>query len=154
MMNPIRMYQIDVDEEVYNFLKQHAEPFKDTPNSVLRQFLPLTSSEVGIKDNNGRKISPQFPEGVPNALAQILEMIILLKNPGLNRVEATHTVADLRGITYQSVIDKYCRQLGKKAYEVDELLITSNIDEFKTILIERFPHHSKVIERTFDEIKS
>ena len=58
MMNPIRMYQIDVDEEVYNFLKQHAEPFKDTPNSVLRQFLPLTSSEVGIKDNNGGKSPP------------------------------------------------------------------------------------------------
>lgn len=152
-MNPIRMYQIEVDEEVYNFLKQHAEPFKDTPNSVLRRFLPLTSGEVGIKDNNGRKISPQFPESVPNALAQILEMIIVMKNQGLNRVEATHTVADLRGITTQAVIDKYCRQLGKRAYEVDELLITSNIDEFKALLIERFPHHSKVIERTIDEIK-
>lgn len=153
MMNPIRMHQIDVDEEVYNFLKQHAEPFKDTPNSVLRQFLPLKSGTVEIKDNNGRKVFPQFPESVPNALAQILGMIILVKNQELSRVEATHKVADLRGITTQAVIDKYCRQLGKRAYEVDELLMTSNMDEFKTLLIERFPYHSKVIESTFDEIK-
>jgi len=152
-MSPIRMYQIEVDEEVYNFLKQHAEPFKDTPNSVLRRFLPLKSDKVEIKDNKGGKVLPQFPESVPNALAQILEMIILVKNQELSRVEATHTVADLREITTQAVIDKYCRQLGKKAYEVDELLMTSNMDEFRTLLIERFPYHSRVIESTFGEIK-
>jgi len=152
-MNPIKMYQIEVDEEVYNFLKQHAEPFKDTPNSVLRRFLPFKSDTIEIKDNDVRKVFPQFPESVPNALAQILEMIILVKNGGLSRVEATHTVADIRGITTQAVIDKYCRQLGKKAYEVDELLITSTMDEFKKLLIERFPYHSKVIESTFGEIK-
>lgn len=153
MMNPIKMYQIEVDEEVYNFLKQHAEPFKDTPNSVLRRFLPFKTDAIEIKDNDVRKVFPQFPESVPNALAQILEMIILVKNEGLSRVEATHTVADIRGITTQAVIDKYCRQLGKKAYEVDELLISSNMDEFKKLLIERFPYHSKVIESTFGETK-
>lgn len=153
MINLTRIHKIEVDEEVYNFLKQHAEPFKDTPNSVLRRFLPLRSGKVETKDNNGGKVFPQFPESVPNALAQILEMIILVKNQGLSRIEATHRVADLRGITTQAVIDKYDRQLGKKAYEVDELLMTSNIDEFKTLLIERFPYHSKVIESTFEEIK-
>lgn len=153
MMNPTRMYQIEVDEEVYNFLKQHAEPFKDTPNSVLQRFLPLKSDEVKIKDKDVRKVFPRFPESVPNALAQILEMIILVKKEGQSRVEATQTVADLRGITTQAVIDKYTRQLGKRAYEVDELLMTSNMNEFKTLLIERFPYHSKVVESTFDEIK-
>jgi len=153
MMNPTRMYQIEVDEEIYNFLKQHAEPFKDTPNSVLRRFLPLKSDEVEIKDKDVRKVFPRFPESIPNALAQILEMIILVKKEGQSRVEATQTVADLRGITTQAVIDKYTRQLGKRAYEVDELLMTSNMDEFKTLLIERFPYHSKVVESTFDEIK-
>jgi len=153
MMNPIRMYQIEVDGEVYNFLKQNAEPFQDTPNSVLRRYLPLKSNKVETKDNSGRQASPQFPESAPNALAQILEMIILVKNQGLSRVEATHTVADRRGFTYQTVIDKYCRQLGKRAYEVDALLMTSNVDEFRTLLIERFPYHSKVIESTFGKIK-
>lgn len=153
MMNPVRMHKIEVDEQVYNFLKEHAEPFKDTPNSVLRRFLPLISGKVETEDNNLRKGFPKFPESAPNALAQILQMIILVKNQGLSRVEATHRVADFRGITTQAVIDKYTRQLGKKAYEVDELLMTSNMDEFKTLLIERFPYHSKVIESAFDEIR-
>lgn len=152
-MDEKRMHQIDIDEEVYSFLKQHAEPFKDTPNSVLRRFLPLERSTVEIKENIGSKVLPQFPESVPNALAQILEMIVLVKNQKLSRVKATHIVADVRGITTQAVIDKYCRQLGKRAYEVDELLITSNMDEFRKLLIERFPYHSKVIESTFEKIK-
>lgn len=151
-MNPTRMYQIEVDEEVYNFLKQHAEPFEDTPNSVLRRFLPLKSDEVEIK-HDVREVFHRFPESVPSALAQILEMIILVKKEGQSRVEATHTVADLRGISTQAVIDKYTRQLGKRAYEVDELLMTSNMNELKTLLIERFPYHSKVVESTFNEIE-
>ena len=151
-MNSIRMYQIEVDEEVYNFLKQRAEPFKDTPNSVLRRLLPLNSNKVESKGGDVGKVFPEFPESVPNALAQILEMIILVKKEGLSRVEATRTVADLRDISTQAVIDKYTRQLDKRAYEVDELLMPSNMDRFKTILMERFPNHAKVVESTFEEI--
>ena len=32
---------VRVDEEVYEQLKAHAEPFVDTPNSVLRRLLGL-----------------------------------------------------------------------------------------------------------------
>ena len=153
MMKPIKMHQIEVDEEVYNFLKYHAEPFKDTPNSVLRRFLPLKSDKVEIKDSDIRKVFPQFPGSVPNALAQILEMIILVKKEGLSRVEATHTVADHRRITTQAVIDKYTRQLGKKAYQIDELLMSSNMNEFKSLLVNRFSYHGNVIESTFKDIE-
>ncbi len=153
MMNQAKMYKIEVDEEVYDFMKNHAEPFKDTPNSVLRGYLPLKNGKAKNQNDDAREIPPKFPDSVPNALAQILEMVILVKNEGLGRVEATHTVADLRGITYQAVIDKYCRQLDKRAFEVDELLMASNINEFKKLLINRFPYHSKVIESVFSEIK-
>ncbi len=152
-MNPIKMHQIEVDEEVYDFLKHYAEPFKDTPNSVLRRFLPLKGNKVEIKDSDVRKIFPQFPESVPNALAQILEMIILVKKEGLSRVEATRTVADRRGITTQAVIDKYTRQLSKKkAYQIDELLMSSNMNQFKTLLVNQFSYHSSLIEDIFKDI--
>jgi hypothetical protein len=36
---------VRVDEEVYEQLKTHAEPFVDTPNSVLRRLLGLTSTD-------------------------------------------------------------------------------------------------------------
>ena len=152
-MSPIAMYQIEVDQEVYNFLKNHAEPFKDTPNSVLRRLLLVKSDGAAIRNSDVREVIPKFPESVPSALAQILEMIILVKKEGLSRIEATHTVADLRGITTQAVIDKYTRQLGKKAREIDELLMNSNLKELKTLLIEQFPYHNRVIETIFEEIE-
>lgn len=39
-MNPT----IRIDDEVFEALKQHAEPFVDTPNSVLRRLLELPSN--------------------------------------------------------------------------------------------------------------
>lgn len=153
-MNPIKTYQIEVDEEVYEFLKQNAEPFKDTtPNSVLRRFLPLKRKQDQIRDSNARQVFPKYLDGTPKALEQILDVVILVKNEGLDRVEATKTVAGLIGISREAVTDKYCRQLGKKAYEIDELLMTPNIDKLKALLVEKFPYHSKVVESTFNEIK-
>lgn len=39
--------QIVVDSEVFELLKEHAEPFADTPNSVLRRLLGLKASPSG-----------------------------------------------------------------------------------------------------------
>jgi hypothetical protein len=41
------MIHIQVDEEVFQFLKTRAEPFVDTPNSVLRRELGLAEIERG-----------------------------------------------------------------------------------------------------------
>ena len=109
-------HQIEVDEEVYKFLKDHAEPFKDTPNRVLRRYLLQGSEKIVIQDEDVVKAMITFPDSVPYALAQILQMIILVKNEGFNRVQATHKVAEFRRITPQAVIDKCCRQLCKKSY--------------------------------------
>jgi len=151
-MNRIKMYQIEVDEEVYDFLKQNAEPFKDTPNTVLRRFLSIGMKQNRIQEDD-REVFPKYPDGTPRALEQILDMIVLVKNEGLGRVEATKTIADLVGIKRETVTDKYCRQLVKKAYEIDELLMTQNIDKFEALLVEKFPNHKNVVESTFSIIK-
>lgn len=152
-MNPVKMYKIEVDQEVYDFLKKNAEPFVDiNPNSVLRRFLPLETNTPMQGNDDVRRVLPEFPPSVPNALAETLEMIILVKNEGLNRVEATHTVADIRGISTQAVLDKYCRQLDKRACEVDELLTTQNLEKFEALLIEKYPYHKAIIENTFRDM--
>ncbi|MFC1873398.1 hypothetical protein ACFLW3_01115 [Chloroflexota bacterium] len=99
-------------------------------------------------------ILPEFPASVPHALAEILEMIILIRKGGLNRVEATHKVADIRRISTQAVLAKYCRQLGKKAYEVDELLMTPNLQKFELLLTERYPYHKMLIKNIFNDISN
>ena len=148
----VKMYKIEVDEEVYNFLKKKADPFVDiSPNSVLRRLL-LNSSKT---DKSGKpNLLPEFPASVPHALAETLEMIILVKKEGFNRVEATHKVANIRGISTQAVLDKYCRQLNKRAYEVDELLTTAKLEEFKALLIAKYPYHKAIIEGIFSDISA
>jgi negative regulator of replication initiation len=148
----VKMYKIEVDEEVYNFLKKKADPFVDiNPNSVLRRLL-LNNSKTNKSDKPN--VLPEFSASVPHALAETLEMIILVKKEGFNRIEATHKVADIRRISTQAVLDKYCRQLNKRAYEVDELLTTANLDKFKTLLIVKYPYHKATIERIFSDISA
>jgi hypothetical protein len=148
------MHQIEVDSEVYAFLKNNAEPFEDTPNSVLIRFLPLTKTVRLTPNDELRKVLPEFPASVPHALAETLEMIFLVTKEGFNRVEATHKVADIRGISTQAVLDKYCRQLNKRAYQVDELLTPAKLDKFKALLLGKYPHHKAIIEGIFSDISA
>ena len=45
------MKSISIDSEVYDFIKNNAEPFVDSPNSVLRRLL-LGEAEVGSEADN------------------------------------------------------------------------------------------------------
>ena len=144
--------KIEIDNEVWNFLKNHAEPFEDTPNTVLRRLLLNNNMKP-----NGSILStissieePKFPNDIPMALQQILEVAFLVICKDLTRSEATNKIAKKRGIAPQTVIDKYCRQLDKKAYEIDRLL-EHNIDEFKLILQNTFSIHKSFINNFFNE---
>ena len=144
--------KIEIDNEVWNFLKTHAEPFEDTPNTVLRRL--LLNNNMKANGSLSSTISsieePKFPSDIPMALQQILEVAFLVKCKDINRSEATNKVAKKRGIAPQTVIDKYCRQLDKKAYEIDRLL-EYNIDEFKLILQNRFSIHKIYINDFFNK---
>ena len=71
---------VRVDDEVYDQLKAHAEPFVDTPNSVLRRLLRLDTSSPGGSDpddgslDNGPGVGADpnvdAPAQVPVALHQ------------------------------------------------------------------------------------
>ena len=147
------MHKIEVDEDIWGLLKRIAEPFEDTPNSVLKRLL---FSNNAVKQNfqpkssgNGEVLS--FPGGVPAALQQILEVAYLVVKLGHTRPEATNIVAKRREVAPQTVIDKYCRQLNKKAFEIDRLL-EQDLDKFRAILKKYFPHHHDVIVEFFEKL--
>ena len=146
------MYKIDVDDDIWTFLKKQAEPFEDTPNSVLRRSLLGKNSKTKnhLSNQDEKNEFPVFPGGTPQALRQILEVVFLVKKHGHNRIEATHIVAQKHGgIALQTVIGKYCRQLNKKAYEIDRLL-DSDLNEFKSILKNKFINHHDIINEFFE----
>ena len=140
------MKKIEIDNEVWQYLKKNAEPFEDTPNTVLRRLLNIDSTNDGIYSS---KNQPYFPSDIPRALQQILEVVYLVKNKGLTRVEATNEVAQKMGIKPQTVLDKYCRQLNKKSKQIDKIL-EENIEELKDILFDKFKLHRKYINNFFN----
>lgn len=147
-------YKIDVDEEIWQFLKKNAEPFEDTPNSVLKRLLlGRAEKRVGsvVKTHTANDF-PTFPPSVPEALAQTLEVIYGVKKLGLSRKQATNLVAKKRGIAFQTVIDKYCRQLGKRAYDVDLLLESKSSEGLRGLLLERFKRNRDVLRDFFQTL--
>jgi negative regulator of replication initiation len=138
------MHRIEVDDQVFNYLKTKAEPLVDTSNSVLRRLLLRdTADEVPIPPYE----KPPYPRpDIPKALQQILQVIHGIRKGRLSRSEATHQVAAMRNVATQTVIDKYTRQLGLTAYQFDGLLAQSDLLSLKTRLKEKFLKHHAVID--------
>ncbi len=145
----MRFHRIEVDDQVWRFLKKHAEPFEDTPNSVLRRILLPESNKAlaaPIK-STGETDMPKLATGVPRALSQFLEVIYRVHRMGQDRREATRNVAKKEGVFYQTIIDKYCSQLGKKAFEIDQLLEPDKVHELQSLLEKKFSGHRDVIRQ-------
>jgi hypothetical protein len=142
------MHLIEIDADVWSHLKQFAEPFVDTPNSVLRRLL-LDDDD---RDDAAAPLSVIDIKGVPKALSQIFEVLYEIEVNGCSRVEATHRVATKRGTAPQTVIDKYCRQLNKRAHEIDQLFDEKGYAQFKELLRQKFISHSSIIDLYFDTL--
>jgi uncharacterized protein YfbU (UPF0304 family) len=146
----VRFLKIDVDEEVYDYLKEKAEPFTDTPNTVLRRLLFMDNKQNPPKRADAQEIVESTDNDikgwVPAALRQTLEVIRLVIN-GQSRPGATHLVAKRHNIAPQTVLDKYCRQLGIDASKFDYLLEQPGRTELTQLLIKNFPKHGDLVRK-------
>jgi hypothetical protein len=160
------MHDITIDNEVLDFLKSKAVPFEDTPNSVLRRLLlEQKSSESDSSDqiestdsakDEDRKISldeapvpdTQIEDYLPRSLKQTLQMIDLVKNRNISRVEATKYLANHFGVKIPTITGKFTRQLSMSSYQVDALL-SKDPDNFKDVLIEHYPNFEDEITHFF-----
>lgn len=145
------MFPIEIDESVWHYLQKHAEPFIDTPNSVLRRLL-FGASTQPVKEAVGPEIPSVTVEGTPKSLAQILEVIYEIQINGYSRTEATNRVAETRGTASQTITDKYCRQLGRKAHEIDQLLTEPGYGQFKALLKNKYGRHQQIIDTYFESL--
>jgi hypothetical protein len=150
----MKNYSIEIDEKVWNYLKGKAEPLVDTPNTVLHKVLFGENSVSVRKIGREHPVDADLclPSGIPKALEQILEVIYEVKKLGRSRNEATNIVAERRKTAPQTVIDKYCRQLGKRAYEIDSLLLDQNLDGFRVLLESKFANHRDLISSFFHSL--
>jgi len=141
-------HQVEVDDEVFAFVKSHAEPLVDNFNSSLRRLLPLTTAKLEKRraaPATSIATAPKFPGGTPQALRQIIEVALLVKGGTNTRQSATQVVAERHGVAPQTVLDKYARQLGLTAHKFDRLLEQPGLKELRQLLQSKFPQHSDVV---------
>ncbi len=149
----MQMYSIEVEESVWHYLQQNAEPFVDTPNTVLKRLL-FAEADSQPRPAPVFTIPTVSIQGLPKSLSQILEVVYEMEVNGYSRTQATNRVAKKRGTAPQTITDKYCRQLGKKAHEIDELLDEPGYARFKDLLKTRFQDHQGIIDMYFDTMLS
>jgi hypothetical protein len=149
----MRMHSIEIDEKIWHFLQQNAEPFVDSPNSVLKRL--LFGAGQNKEETPALYTIPSVDiEGLPKSLSQILEVVYEMEVNGYSRIQATNRVAKKRGTAPQTITDKYCRQLGKRAHEIDELLAEQGYSGFKDLLTSKFCDHRSIIDMYFDSMMS
>ena len=149
----MKKYAIEIDEKIWHYLQQHAEPFVDTPNSVLKRL--LFSEDVKKQAPESIFSIPSANvEGLPKLLSQILEVVYEIEVNGYSRIQATNRVAKKQGTAPQTITNKYCRRLGKKAHEIDVFLNESGYKSFKELLKSKFSNHAGIIDMYFDSMMS
>ena len=213
----MKYYRIEVDERIWNYLKTLAEPFVDTPNSVLTRLLfqpaanhdnlsmKIHEGKVDVSNNTSiekhnshshiaanrntqisfvsqitsvdeltdqitsvdeltdhsiqASVTPKISSAqniyssIPLGLSQILDVVQEVKVNGHTRKDATQIVAQKRGTSPLTIMDKYCRQLNKTSREFDELLTKENgLQELKALLIDRFQNYSSIINDFFQPL--
>jgi hypothetical protein len=152
------MLSIEIDEDVFSYLQAKAQPFLDTPNTVLRRellaheqsptlhrSLPADQARRASARSSAPISLPGLPFGTPAALQQTLWVMHLVLSNGRARSEATADVATMLSVTPQTVLDKYCRQLGLTAGRFDLLLRGPDLKQLETLLVTKYSEHAKTI---------
>ena len=143
----MKMHSIEVDDGVFKYLQSKAEPFIDTPNSVLNKLF------FGEKETEKKKKEQSISvRGLPKSLSYILEVVSEIELSGYSRLEATKIVAERHDTVPTTVMDKYCRQIDLKAQQADELFQEQGYKEFRNILKGKFPTYKDVIDTFFESL--
>jgi hypothetical protein len=122
-------------KEAIDELKKHTRPQKKTTLS-----------------SQGLPVIVNVPEDIPMALTHTLQVIHLVKKNGFSRINATIEVAKKWNIARQTIQDKYCRQLGVSAAEIDKLLKKPDIAELKAVLKNKYPEYQRYVDSFFSKL--
>ena len=141
------MHTIEIDDEVMAALQSKAVPFVDTPNSVLRRELLRASEarpgriptpEAHTREMKAHLARVALPFGAPVALVHTLEVVAYMRRAGIDRTRATVFVARQHGVARETVADKYCRQLGLTAAQLDRMLAEPTLAQLTSRLCAKY----------------
>lgn len=127
---------IRIDDEVFDELKKHAEPFVDTPNTVLRRLLGLSDSSNGAVEVNAAEQTTAHRDGEGRRGRQRRRKTKTVRQPraktGTILSESEYEVPMLEIISEhggraaaREVLDELETRLGSQLTEVDKEELSS-----------------------------
>jgi hypothetical protein len=152
----MQFHHVDVDDEVFAHVQQHAEPLIDDFNTTIKRLLGLSGHIVKAHSTQSKLKSDyipglSLPRDVPQALRQIMEVAYLVSMKGESRTDATRMVAKHHQVAPQTVQDKYCRQLNFTAREFDRLLDEPQLNALRGNLKNKFFEHIALIDEVLTD---
>jgi hypothetical protein len=145
----MQMHMITVDDKIFKHLQKNAEPFVDTPNSVLYKLLLNERYSPETEKKNGPALNLK---GLPKALSQPLEVLYEIHHNGLSRQEANRLIAKKHGTAPSKIMDKYCKRLSLKARDVDLMFEEPGYEKFMNLLQEKYPEFGTIIDLFFETL--
>ena len=146
------MRSIQIDDEVYAYLRSRVEDFGETENDVLRRQLLRPAKRPGRKRAHAATNGAGAASPASVMLSHVFEVIRLVALESRTRKQATREVAERHDIAWQTVQDQYARVLSQGAAEFDALLALDRRSDLEALLRERFPEESAAIDQFFAEL--
>lgn len=152
---------VEVDADVYEYVRARVRDFNESFGSVLRRELGMSKGESRPGRAPSAPQAPSIPAtdissptllGAPEALRQILQVVSLVRRASMDRVTATIQVARQLGVTRETVADKYGRQLELTTHQFDSLLGEASLEGLRSRLIVKFPQHRAHISAHLSEL--
>ncbi len=142
----MRYRKIEVDEEVYAYLQKKAKRAEDDFNNVLRREL-LGAADVRDGTEAVEVTEKlEMPRDIPRELKQVLELVESVRFGRQSRWEATQSVAQNSGVTYEALIDICCDGMGLTLSQFDRLLDKDSHEKLKAALKGKYARHSESID--------
>lgn len=146
------MEKIEIDGDVYAFLRSRVRNFNETPNSVLRRQLGLDVTREPRPKESIEKVAASIPASAPAALAQVVEVVSMVRRGGMDRVAATLRLAERLGVARETVGDKYGRQLGLSTQQFDALVKERDLSGLTKLLVQKFPRFESSISDALKDV--
>jgi hypothetical protein len=148
------MEKIEIDADVYTFLRSRVRNFNETPNSVLRRELGLDVAREPRAKEPIDQVAKGIPVTAPAALVQVVEVVSMVRRDGMDRVTATLRLAERLGVARETVSDKYGRQLGLSTQEFDALVNENHLSGLIELLVNKFPRYESSISDALKDLTS
>lgn len=145
----MKFYTIEVDEKVWNYLKKNAEPFKDTPNSVLNRLI----FGAGNKPASTIIPPPKPFEKQPPKIDLPTENDLTVDGIKLQLESQNQPERNVKEVTLDSAFQSHSDDIKELHVNLENSFQTAKMEESFSFEPSMMPEKDKDIDDFIDELE-